>query len=285
MGPDSLIARKDGASGLTPRPFEILSVRRELDDCVTLEMRALDGGSFAFEPGQFTMLYVHGVGEIAISISGDPAAPDRLVQTVRGVGAVSRALCGLAPGAWIGVRGPFGAPWPVSRADGRHLMIIAGGLGLAPVRPILHWARAQRDRLKRVAVIYGARSPEQILYARQLEEWAASAGMDVFVTVDRAAADWTGRVGMVTDVIDAALTVAAETTAMICGPEIMMRFSASALATAGVPEAEIFLSAERNMKCGVGWCGHCQMGPYLVCRDGPVFPYPALRPLFQIREL
>ncbi len=173
----------------------------------------------------------------------------------------------------------------MERALGRHLVIIAGGPGLAPTRPIIHWALTNRDRLKSVAVIYGARSPEQILFARQLEEWAGQKGVRVHVTVDRATAAWSGRVGMVTDLIGEALENADMTTAMICGPEIMMRFSASAFAAAGVPEEAIFLSVERNMKCGIGWCGHCQFGPHLVCRDGPVFAYPAVRTLFSVREL
>ena len=150
-------------SGMLPRPFEVRARRAELDDCVTLEMAALDGDPLAFLPGQFTMLYVHGVGEIAISISGNPAAADSLVQTIRGVGAVSSALCGLSEGQRLGVRGPLGAAWPVERALGKHLMIVAGGLGLAPTRPIIYWALANRKKLKSIAIVYGTRAPDQIL--------------------------------------------------------------------------------------------------------------------------
>ncbi|MDJ0896894.1 MAG: FAD/NAD(P)-binding protein [Alphaproteobacteria bacterium] len=272
-------------TGMVPRPFDIRARRRETEDCVTLEMAAVDGGPIAFAPGQFTMLYVHGVGEIAISISGNPATADTLVQTIRAVGAVSKAVCGLSEGQRIGVRGPLGAGWPVERAIGKHLIIVAGGLGLAPTRPIIYWALANRHRLKSLDIVYGTRSPDQILYASQLLGWSTTDDVRVGVTVDRATSEWTGRVGVVTDVLPAMLRDPAETVAMVCGPEIMMHFAALALAEAGMPQDDIHLSLERNMKCGIGWCGHCQLGPHLICRDGPVFAYPAVRDLMAVWEL
>ncbi len=274
-----------GETGMLPRPFEVRARRPELADCVTLELAALDGRPLGFAPGQFTMLYAHGVGEIAISISGNPGEADTLVQTIRAVGAVSRALCGLAEGQRLGVRGPFGKAWPVERALGKHLMIVAGGLGLAPTRPVIYWALANRDRLKSIDIVYGTRSPDQILYPQQLLGWSSTEGLRVGITVDRAAGDWTGRVGVVTDLVPGMLRDPAETVAMVCGPEIMMRFAAQGLAAAGVPQDDIHLSLERNMKCGIGWCGHCQLGPHLICRDGPVFPYPAVRDLMTVWEL
>ena len=280
---DTEAAAAEGA--MLPRPFEVRARRPELADTVTLEMVPVDGGPLDFAPGQFTMLYVHGVGEIAISISGDPAASDTLVQTIRSVGAVSTAVCALSEGQRIGVRGPVGNSWPVERAIGKHLVVVAGGLGLAPTRPIIYWALANRSRLKSIAIVYGTRSPDQILYPQQLLGWSSTAGMRVGVTVDRAGDDWSGRVGLVTDLIPDMLQAPDETVAMVCGPEIMMRFSAKALAEAGVPEDDIHLSMERNMKCGIGWCGHCQLGPQLICRDGPVFPYPAVRDLMTVWEL
>ncbi len=272
-------------TGMLPRPFVVRSRREELADCVTLELAALDGEPLAFEAGQFTMLYVHGIGEVAISISGDTAKPDSLIQTVRAVGAVSQAICGLAEGARVGVRGPLGNSWPVERAVGKHLMIVAGGLGLAPVRPIIYWALANRDRLKSVDIVYGTRAPDQILFARQLLGLSAADGVRVGITVDLADQDWSGQVGVVTDLIPSMLRDPDETVAMVCGPEIMMRFSGQALVGAGVPAEETFLSMERNMKCGIGWCGHCQLGPHLICRDGPVFAYPAVRDLMSVWEL
>lgn len=272
-------------TGMLPRPFEIRARRPELADSVTLQMAAVDGQPLGFAPGQFTMLYVHGVGEIAISISGDPTASDILTQTIRSAGAVSSAVCDLQEGQRIGVRGPLGTAWPVERAIDKHLMVVAGGLGLAPTRPIIYWALANRDRLKSIDIVYGTRSPEQILYTQQLLGWSTTDGMRVGVTVDRAGHDWTGRVGLVTDLVPTMLRDPAETVAMVCGPEIMMRFAAQALADAGVPETDINVSMERNMKCGIGWCGHCQLGPHLICRDGPVFPYPAVRDLMTVWEL
>ena len=272
-------------SGMVPRPFEVRARWPELADCVTLEMAAADGEPLDFAPGQFTMLYVHGVGEIAISISGDPAVTASLTQTIRAVGAVSRALCGLTEGQRVGVRGPLGTAWPVERALGKHLMIVAGGLGLAPVRPIIYWALANRGRLKGIDIVYGTRSQDQILFARQMLGWTATDGVKVGITVDQAVGDWSGRVGVVTDLIPNMLRDPAETVAMVCGPEIMMHFAALSLADAGVPQEQIHLSLERNMKCGIGWCGHCQFGPHLLCRDGPVFAYPAVRDLMAVWEI
>ena len=272
-------------TGMLPRPFVVRSRREEAGGCVTLDLVALDGEPVAFEAGQFTMLYVHGVGEVAISISGDPAESGSLVHTVRAVGAVSQALCQLAEGERVGVRGPMGNAWPLERAVGTHLMIIGGGLGLAPVRPIIYWALANRERLASIDIVYGARAPDQILFARQLLGLSAADGVRVGITVDLADQDWKGQVGIVTDLIPSMLRDPSKTVAMMCGPEIMMRFTAQALAGAGVPAEEIFLSMERNMKCGIGWCGHCQLGPHLICRDGPVFPYPAVRDLMSVWEL
>ncbi len=287
MSIDTLVDQRAATAeaGMLPRAFEVLARQQELADCVTLKMAAADGEPLLFAPGQFTMLYVHGVGEIAISVSGNPAATDTLVQTIRGVGAVSRAVCKLAEGQRIGVRGPLGTAWPVERAVGKHLMIVAGGLGLAPTRPILYWALANRDRLKSIDLVYGTRSPDQILYARELLGWSNTADLRVGVTVDLSADHWSGRVGLVTDLIPTMLRDPAETVAMVCGPEIMMRFTAQALAEAGVPQHDIHVSMERNMKCGIGWCGHCQLGPHLICRHGPVFPYPAVRDLMTVWEL
>ncbi|WP_420349461.1 FAD/NAD(P)-binding protein [Pelagibius sp.] len=272
-------------SGMLPSIYEVRTRRRELADCVTLEMAPLEGPALSFAPGQFTMLYVHGVGEIAVSISGNPANGEALVQTVRAVGAVSKAVCGLKEGQRLGVRGPLGVPWPVEQAFGKHLVVVAGGLGLAPTRPIIYWALANRERLKSIAVVYGTRTPDQILYAPQLLGWSNTEGLQVGITVDRAGEDWAGRVGVVTELIAPMLHDPEETVAMLCGPEIMMRFAADALADAGVAQDDVYLSLERNMKCGIGWCGHCQMGPHLLCRDGPVFAYPAVRDLMTVWEL
>jgi len=271
---------------MLPRAYRIQRVRRELADTVTMELAPADGGELpTFAPGQFNMLSVFGVGEIPISISGDPAQRHVLVHTTRAVGTVSRALCALKAGATLGVRGPFGTPWPVEAAHGKDLVIVAGGIGLPPLRPALYAALADRGHYKRVALLYGARSPREILFRRELERWRLRLDLEVAVTVDRGAADWRGAVGMVTRLIPRAPFDPAQAVALICGPEVMMRFTAAELEKRGVAPERIYVSLERNMKCAVGFCGHCQFGPVFVCRDGPVFSYDRVRALLMTREL
>lgn len=270
---------------LAPQRYRVRRRRRELADSVTLTLTPADGGELpAFRPGQFNMLYRFGVGEIAISISGDPAGRGELVHTIRAVGAVSRALTELKPGAVLGVRGPYGSGWPVEAAHGRDLVIVAGGLGLAPLRPAIYQMLAERAAFGNVCIYYGARSPDEILYLRQLRGWRGRFDLDVEVTVDRAGRDWAGRVGVVTRLIERGFDPE-HTTALICGPEVMMRFAVEALNQRGVADPRIHVSMERNMRCAVGLCGHCQFGPGLVCRDGPVYRFDRLRPLFRLREL
>jgi len=271
--------------GLVPVPVRVRAVESEIADVVTLRLEgAAPRGAFA--PGQFNMLYAFGVGEAAISVSGDPAAPDT-VHTVRALGAVTRALCALTPGQVVGVRGPFGQPWPVDVAAGGDLLLIAGGLGLAPLRPVVYHARRHRDRYRRVVVLVGARSPADLLFDDELAAWKAdpASGLEVQVIVDRAGDDWKGRVGVVTELIAEAVRDPGSTFAFICGPEAMMRFSLRPLARAGIPDGRIFVSMERNMKCAAGFCGHCQLGPLFMCKDGPVFPFERVRPWFYTREI
>lgn len=259
--------------------------RRETADTWTFELEPANGEALAFEPGQFTMLYAHGVGEIPISISGDPTRPERLVHTIRVVGAVSRALCDVPAGGSIGVRGPFGHGWPLAEAEGRSLVVVAGGVGLAPLRSVVVSALAGLQRFDRVTVLYGGRDPDSLLYEDELAEWASSADVELSVIVDTAASGWTGRVGVVPSLIERAELDPDETVAMVCGPEVMMRFSVDALLAEGLPAERIALSMERNMRCAVGHCGHCQWGPAFVCRDGPVFRWSEARRWFAVREL
>jgi NAD(P)H-flavin reductase len=268
-----------------PEPFRVTGGSRETDDTWTFELVAESGSPLEFEPGQFTMLYAHGVGEVPISISGDPADPARLVHTVRAVGAVSRALCEVPEGETIGVRGPFGRGWPVAGAEGGDLAVVAGGVGLAPLRSVVLTALARRDRFGRVVVLYGGRQPEMLLYARELEEWAAREDVELDLIVDAAGEGWRGKVGVVPALIERAGLDPERTTAMTCGPEVMMRFSVRSLLDAGLPAERIFLSMERNMRCAVGHCGHCQWGPSFVCRDGPVFSWAEIGGRFGVEEL
>jgi len=231
------------------------------------------------------MLCLFGVGEIPISISGPASEPDRFVHTIRAVGPVSRAIAALEKGAVLGLLGPYGVPWPVAAARGRDVIVAAGGLDLAPVRPILYHLLENRAAYGRVDLLYGARRPEEMLFADELTEWRARFDMEVEVTVDHAAVGWHGHVGVVTSLVISADFDPANTTAFVCGPEIMMRFAAHALTDAGVAPSDIHLSMERNMQCAIGLCGRCQLGPVLVCRDGPVFDWARLRPLMRQEEL
>jgi NAD(P)H-flavin reductase len=271
---------------MAPRPCQVRRVLSESHDTFTLELHAGNGADgFAFKPGQFNMLYVFGVGEVPISVSGDPTRPNLLVHTTREVGAVTQAMRRLRTRAAIGVRGPFGTPWPIERASGRDVVLIAGGIGIAPLRPVLYEIASRRQDFGAVILLYGARSPEDILFRRELEHWRAADGVDVLVTVDRAIGAWPGHVGVVTALIRHASFDPANAVALVCGPEVMMRFSADGLRQRGVPPDAIYLSMERNMKCAVGFCGHCQFGPSFVCKDGPVFTYERIKRLLELREI
>jgi NAD(P)H-flavin reductase len=231
------------------------------------------------------MLYVFGVGEVPISISGDPAAPLALEHTTRAVGTVTRAMQTLRPGQTLGVRGPFGHPWPVAEAVGKDVVLVAGGIGLAPLRPVCYHLFARRHQYGKIVLLYGTRTPEDMLYRRQLEQWRGRFDVAVSVTVDRATGPWQGHVGVVTRLIPGAAFDPLDTVAMICGPEVMMRFTVMELLKYGVSEENIYVSMERNMKCAIGFCGHCQFGPAFLCKDGPVLRYDRIKPWIGQREI
>lgn len=267
---------------LEPIPRRITAVRRELPDCFTL---TLDCGAapFAFAPGQFNMLYVFGHGEVPISMSGDPARPEKLVHTIRNVGSVTAALQRLKEGDTVGVRGPFGSAWPLEQARGKDVIVMAGGLGLAPLRPALYYLMNNRKDYGAVTLFYGTRTPEAVLFADELAAWADQ--IDVAVTVDSAGRDWRGSVGVVTDLLQGRQIDAGNSVALLCGPEIMMRFCAHALRDKGLAPAAIHVSLERNMKCAIGHCGRCQYGPHFICHDGPVLSFEKVERLFGVREV
>jgi NAD(P)H-flavin reductase len=267
----------------TPRPFVVHRVRRETADTVTLELvpQTADG-SVRFQAGQFTMLYWFGVGEVPISISGDPNRLLPLVHTVRAVGAVTRAICSAKRGDILGVRGPYGQGWPVSEAECQDVAVIAGGLGLAPLRPVLYHLIRHRSRYRDARLFYGARSPRDLLYQRELARWRGQIAVNV--TVDHGGDGWTGHVGVVTSLLARQRLDPARTIALICGPEVMMRFTVRELERQGIPHERIYISLERNLKCAVRLCGRCQLGPAFICQDGPVFRYDRIRPFLTIRE-
>ncbi|MCG8423473.1 MAG: FAD/NAD(P)-binding protein [Proteobacteria bacterium] len=283
---DSPLREHGVADPMMPRPFRITRKVKETHDTVTFDLVPADGGTIAgFAPGQFNMLYAFGIGEVPISISGDPANPEVLIHTLRAVGAVTRALCDARRGDIVGVRGPFGTAWPAEQARGDDIVLIAGGIGLAPLRPAFYRFLTDRRTYGRISLIYGARTPAELLYRRELEHWRGQFGLDVEVTVDHAAADWYGPVGVVTRLLSRVRFDPIDTTALLCGPEVMMRFAIRDLTRLGVADDHIFLSMERNMKCAIGFCGHCQFGPAFVCKDGPVFSYRDVARLLAVAEI
>jgi NAD(P)H-flavin reductase len=270
---------------MAPLPYRVVRRVRETADVWTLELAPVRAAIDPIGPGQFTMLYAFGIGEVPISTSGRSGRDRPLVHTIRQAGAVTRALCAARPGSVVGVRGPYGNIWPLEEARGKDVVVVAGGIGLPPLRPVLYEVLAHREDYGRLVLLYGGRTPADLLYPEELERWAHAERATVDTIVDTAGPEWRGRVGVVTKLIPPAQFDPANAVAMIVGPEIMMRFTAQALVARGLPPASIYASMERTMRCGIGLCGHCQLGPTLVCRDGAVYPWPFLEPLLGVPEL
>ncbi len=268
-------------------PYRVKRINNETHDTFTLLLEPVNGTNenFSFAAGQFNMLYVYGVGEIPISISGDPARTDQLVHTTRAVGTVTKAMRQLKRGHVIGVRGPYGSEWPLDKLAGKDVVFVAGGIGLAPLRSAMYHIVSQRELFGKGVLLYGTRTPIDILFRKELERWKSRFDLDVYVTVDRAIGAWRGYVGVVTTLLSRAPYDPRNTVALVCGPEIMMRFSIMELKKRGVKSDQIYVSMERNMKCGIGHCGHCQFGPTFVCKDGPVYRYDQIKHLIDIREV
>jgi NAD(P)H-flavin reductase len=258
-----------------PSRYRVVDRKTETFDITTLWLEPVDQPIDAFRAGQFNMLTVFGVGEIAISISSAPGAPGAIEHTVRDVGAVSHALSQSAVDDIVGVRGPFGTDWGLASLDSVDVVVVAGGIGLAPLRGAMRYLAENKSTERTVALRVGARLPDQIVFPDEIARWGEM-GIDVAVTVDVADAGWTGHVGVVTQILAELPFDGAGAVALVCGPEIMMRFSARSLIDLGVAPENIRVSLERNMQCGIAMCGHCQLGPYLLCRDGPVVPYAPL---------
>ncbi|NNE46496.1 MAG: FAD/NAD(P)-binding protein [Rhodothermales bacterium] len=268
-------------------PYSGTITRRiqETSDTFTIDIKLNSGSPFHFSPGQFNMLYVFGVGEVPISISGSDKNSAVVTHTTRAVGAVTRRMSMLKVGDAIGVRGPLGTPWPMDEALGRDLLIVAGGIGLAPVRSVVYAALRNRDRFRRVILVHGARSPGDVLYAEELKVWTARDDFEVHVTVDRAPPEWEGNVGLITSLIPGLSFDPSDCVVLMCGPEIMMHFAAHSFEARGVDFRRVYVSMERNMKCGIGLCGHCQFGPEIICRDGPVLRLDIVEKWLAVREL
>lgn len=262
--------------------MRIAEVVCELPDVFTFALQP--EGGFQFQPGQFNMLYALGAGEVPISISGDPSESTQLIHTIRAVGNVTRVLERCQTGSFIGVRGPYGRGWPLEEVRGRDVCFIAGGLGLAPLRPAILHVLAHRSDYGAVNILYGARTPEALLYREELSRWRGRFDCRVRVIVDRAGRDWYGQVGAVTKLVSDT-QLEADDAIFACGPELMMRFVVRELVRRGVPHESIWVSLERSMKCGIGLCGHCQFGGTFICKNGPVYRYDEVAAMLLTREL
>jgi NAD(P)H-flavin reductase len=269
---------------MLPEQYIVKRKLTENNDTFTLDLSPLDKKSpFVFSPGQFNMLYMFGMGEVAISISGNCEKSLPLIHTIRAVGTVTKAMQKLKKGDVIGVRGPFGSSWPIDKAHRKDVVIVVGGIGLAPLRPVIYHLLAHREDYGKVFLLYGARTPEDQIYQQEFDLWKKK--IDLYTTVDRADKKWRGDVGVVTNLIPRIKFNPTNSLAMICGPEIMMRFVSIKLQDNGMKPNQIFISMERNMKCAIGFCGHCQLGGTFICKDGPVYTYEEMQKYLEIREI
>ncbi|MFJ9535941.1 FAD/NAD(P)-binding protein [Streptomyces sp. NPDC101225] len=264
-----------------PVPHRVVARRAETVDTVTLRFEPVGPALPDFLPGQFAMVHSFGRGEIPVSVSSVQATGG-LAHTVRSVGAVSDGVCAARVGDVVGIRGPYGTGWEARRAHGRDVVIVAGGIGFAPLRPLILGVLARPGAYGRVNVLIGARTPGDLIARAEVAGWATAF---TGVTVDRPEADWRGDVGVVTQLLGRARFEPEETTAFVCGPEPMIRATARDLVQRGVPAERIQVSLERNMRCATGHCGHCQLGPLLLCRVGPVVDWTRAEPLLATREL
>jgi NAD(P)H-flavin reductase len=267
---------------------EITAVVPEITGVATYHLRLTDAAArnaYSCEPGRFNMLYLPCVGEAAISVSGHDAVADTWLHTVRTAGGVTQTLAGLGPGGKLALRGPFGTAWPTEQFAGRDVVFVAGGIGLAPLRPAIEWALQQRQNCGRLTLLYGARSPQTILYAAEFDQWRQR-GLNIEITVDRTDPGWLGRVGVVTLLLDRLRPLDPQKTIMLtCGPDVMMRYVTRSALDRGLKMTQIWVSLERNMQCAVGFCGHCQLGPAFICKDGPVFRYDRMAPYLDLEDL
>lgn len=258
-----------------PVPALIEDILVETPTIKTFALRLAD--PMPFRAGQFVQLYVPGVGEAPFTPSSSPSEPGRLEVTVLVAGRVTAALHGLKAGAEVGVRGPFGRGYPLHKLEGREVVVVGGGVGLAPLRSLLHALFERPGLVRRLSIRYGARSPEELCFRRQYPDWSARRDVDFLATIDRPAAGWAGRVGLVTTLLDGLDVDPEQACAVSCGPEVMLKFVARKLVDVGFLPERIYLSMNRNMTCGMGICGRCNVGSLYLCKDGPDLSYAEVR--------
>ena len=271
-----------------PVPVRIVGVQQENFNTRTVTVRIEDDALrpyYRWVPGQFNMIYVPGVGEAAISISSDSDEHETVGHTIRMVGSVTRAIDRMGEGSLLGLRGPFGRGWPLEKLTSGDVVLVAGGIGLAPIRPVIYWLLKNRAHFRRVVLLYGCRTPEDRLYGPELDLWSNDSRIDTLVTVDNATGEWVGPVGVVTKLLQRIKINAERTTVLVCGPRMLNRAAAWNFLQLHVPPDRVYLSLERNMNCGFGQCGHCQYGPKFVCKDGPVFAFSEIADIFATEEV
>lgn len=271
-----------------PYPAEIIEKREEARRIYTFRLRLREEEhrrSYRFRPGQFNMVYVFGIGEVPISIVSDPAEPDVLDHTIRAVGMSTRALCNLEKGDVVGLRGPYGSGWPLEEIKGKDLIIVTGGLGCAPVVSVINYVIKRRESYGALKILHGIKTPKDLLYRERFRAWRKHPNTEVYLTVDQPDRNWKYSVGVVTNLFSQVRIDVQNNVVMMCGPEIMMHYAVRDLLSQGMPADRIYLSLERNMKCAVGFCGHCQFGPTFICKDGPVLRYDRIRNFFATREI
>lgn len=262
-------------------PATIVEKIREADDIHTYRLRLHDEEArrtFRFTAGQFNMVYLFGVGEVAISIVSDPDEPELLDHTIRAVGRVTNAIAGLQPGDGLGLRGPFGHGWPLDEARGCNVVIVTGGLGCAPVVGAIEYIFRRRAQYGSVKILHGVKTSHDLLYRERFDQWRRAPDTEVLLTSDQPDKTWSYHIGVVTELFERVSIDPAKSIVLMCGPEIMMRLGVPILMSRGIPATAIYVSLERHMECGIGLCGHCQMGPYFLCKDGPVMRYDRVEP-------
>ena len=262
-------------------PATIVEKIREAEDINTYRLQLVDEQArqqFRFAAGQFNMVYLFGVGEVAISIVSDPEEPQFLDHTIRTVGRVTKAIADLQAGDVLGLRGPFGKGWPLDEARGRDVVIVTGGLGCAPVVGAIEYIFRRRAHYGSVKIIHGVKTPQDLIYRERFDAWRHSPDTEVLLASDQPDKTWSYHIGVVTELFERVTIDSAKSIVLMCGPEIMMRMGVPILMRRGVRATAIYVSLERHMECGIGLCGHCQMGPYFLCKDGPVMRYDRVEP-------
>ncbi|EKD71091.1 MAG: hypothetical protein ACD_46C00274G0001 [uncultured bacterium] len=268
-----------------PLEAEIVDRTQESSTIFTIHIRFVEcecRERFLFLPGQFNMLYLYGVGEVAISIVSDPEEKKILKHSMRAIGRVTKAIQKLQPGDRIGVRGPFGRGWPLNQARHKDVVVVTGGLGCAPTVSVINYILGRRDQYGALKILQGVKHSDDFIYRKQYSKWQESPNTEIHIAADQAGPKWPWGVGYVTDMIQSLTLDPDNTITMMCGPEMMMRTAIHSLVKKGIPEENIYLSMERNMECGIGQCGHCQYGGLFICKDGPIFPYPVIKSLFSV---